>query len=272
MRVADRARSPPTVVPSQGSDVPSSATTSISAPGTGRPTEARTSAEGPGGAMSAAVVAVRRKPEFSVMPQPSTKRLPRAPAAAASAAGGAFDPAWRTVASDGHRCGPDAVTAAAKSARPGSGHVGVGRPVPVDGVDQPAGVPAAAEQHPPRQGEVGQDLGGDRGHERHRRRVGLGAVGDQPAGHGRDPHAAEHRPVGHHGALRETGRSAGVRHEEQIVGGGPAAGSWPPRPRGTPRTPPAVTIRPSADVSSSATRSSIGAPWIRTRACESSRR
>src|SRR2546423_2082441 len=121
MRVADRAHRPPTAVPSRGSDAPSSPTTSISAPGTGRPTEARTSADGPGGAMSAAVVAVRRNPEFSVIPQPSTKRLPRAPAAAANAEGGAFEPAWRTVASDGQRCGPDAVTAAAKSARPGVG-------------------------------------------------------------------------------------------------------------------------------------------------------
>ena len=41
--------------------------------------------------------------------------------AAANAAGGAFEPAWRTVASDGHRCGPDATTAAAKSASPGVG-------------------------------------------------------------------------------------------------------------------------------------------------------
>ena len=71
--------------------------------------------------MSVAVVAVRRNPEFSVIPQPSTTRLPRASTAAANAAGGAFEPAWRTVASDGHRCGPDATTAAAKSASPGVG-------------------------------------------------------------------------------------------------------------------------------------------------------
>src|SRR2546423_7637173 len=107
MRVADRAHRPPTAVPSRGSDAPSSPTTSISAPGTGRPTEARTSGEVPGGAMSAAVVAVRRDPEFSVIPQPSTKRLPRAPAPPAHVEGGAFQPAWRTVGTDGPPCGPD---------------------------------------------------------------------------------------------------------------------------------------------------------------------